>query len=299
VRFPQFDTDSVDAAIDQLSAAGLLMQEGSAVAATDHAIVDAWGRWLPEASFHFSTKNAMYPPNFTADDQMRAILAGGPQPEHYKVMRDKPVATLPPPARPATEFNRVLLERRTHREFGSGGISLDELNELLSMVWGVTGHVDAREFGQLPRKTSPSGGSRHPGEVYVMALEVEGLAPGLYHYNCRDHCLERVRDGATRQRAAQYCVDQAHTGKAAALFLMTAMFRRTMWKYHMARAYRVVTLDAGHLAQTFCLVATAMGLAPFTTAALRDSMVEQDLGIDGINESILYIAGVGRPLADT
>ena len=40
---------------------------------------------------------------------------------------------------------------------------------------------------------------------------------------------------------------------AAALFLMTAVFRRTMWKYHLARAYRVVLLDAGHLCQTFCL----------------------------------------------
>lgn len=35
------------------------------------------------------------------------------------------------------------------------------------------------------------------------------------------------------------------------------------------------------------------GLAPFSTAALRDSLIEEDLGLDGISESVLYVAGVG------
>ena len=74
---------------------------------------------------------------------------------------------------------------------------------------------------------------------------------------------------------------------------MTAVFARTMWKYRRARAYRVVLLETGHLCQTFCLTATRLGLAPFSTAALRDSLIERDLGIDGISESALYVAGVG------
>jgi hypothetical protein len=36
-----------------------------------------------------------------------------------------------------------------------------------------------------------------------------------------------------------------------------------------------------------------LGLAPFCTAALRDTLIERDLGIDGIRESVLYVAGVG------
>jgi hypothetical protein len=38
-----------------------------------------------------------------------------------------------------------------------------------------------------------------------------------------------------------------------------------------------------------------MGLAPFTTAALKDTLIETDLGIDGIAESVLYVTGVGVP----
>jgi hypothetical protein len=59
------------------------------------------------------------------------------------------------------------------------------------------------------------------------------------------------------------------------------------------RAYRTVLLDAGHVCQTFCLVSTWLGLAPFCTMALRDTLIEKDLGLDGIAESVLYIAGVG------
>ena len=125
----------------------------------------------------------------------------------------------------------------------------------------------------------------------------KGLAPGLYHYHPVHHRLETIRKGAMQSRVFRYCAGQKHAKNAAALFLMTAVFERSMWKYHMGRAYRVVTLDAGHLCQTLCLVATWLGLAPFCTAALKDTLIEQDLGIDGIRESVLYVAGVGLPLA--
>jgi hypothetical protein len=60
--------------------------------------------------------------------------------------------------------------------------------------------------------------------------------------------------------------------------------------------YRGILLEAGHLCQTFCLAATWKGLAPFSTIAYQDTQWEKWLGIDGINESLLYIAGAGtRP----
>ena len=75
---------------------------------------------------------------------------------------------------------------------------------------------------------------------------------------------------------------------------MTAVFARPQWKYPASRAYRVVLIDAGHLCQTFCLVATWLGLAPFCTMALADTKIEDDLKIDGVTESIIYTAGSWR-----
>src|SRR5205814_10261930 len=126
-----------------------------------------------------------------------------------------------------------------------------------------------------------------------MALRVKGLKAGLYHYQPATHQLETISTKTSPKKAWLYCARQHFVKNAAALFLMTAVFERTMWKYQNARAYRVVLLDAGHLCQTFCLVATWLGLAPFCTAALKDTLIEKALRIDGIRESILYVAGIG------
>jgi SagB-type dehydrogenase family enzyme len=115
----------------------------------------------------------------------------------------------------------------------------------------------------------------------------------MYHYQAKDNRLARLPAKVSPRMASAYCADQSYFGGAAALFIMTAVFARTMWKYGRARAYRVVLLEAGHLCQTFCLTATRLGLAPFCTAALKDSLIEKDLGLDGISESVVYVAGVG------
>ncbi|GAB3263467.1 nitroreductase family protein [Chitinimonas naiadis] len=293
---PGYAPASIDQAIRELLAQGLLVEEGTPAAGTDQAISRDWAPWLPEASFHFSSKNTAYVNRDSSAELKAASLPESPPPEFHKSLPDAPQLALPARGEARSDFERTLLARRTHRKFSTQALSLAEVAHLLGMCWGVTGHAETPTFGRLPLKTSPSGGARHPVEVYLMALNVEGLAPGIYHYHALAHHLEALPGEASPALAAQYCADQRYTGNAAALFLMTAVFPRTMWKYHKPRAYRVVLLDAGHLAQTFCLLATDMGLAPFCTAALKDTQIEQDLGIDGINESILYVTGVGHPL---
>ena len=196
---------------------------------------------------------------------------------------------------PDSEFIRVLMARKTHRDSRKQKVTLEGRIPAAFSGLGCHGYMHSPVFGKLALKTSPSAGARHPGEVYLMALRVEGLRAGFVSLSSRYHRLEMISTNATREKAWRYCARQNFAKNAAALFLMTAVFRRTMWKYHLPRAYRVVLLDAGHLCQTFCLVATWLGLAPFCTAALKDTLIEEDLGIDGIRESVLYVAGVGVP----
>jgi len=119
---------------------------------------------------------------------------------------------------------------------------------------------------------------------------------GLYHYRADTHELERLSKEATPRQVAKYLPGQSWYGAASALVLLTAVFARTQWRYPFARADRVVLADSGHLCQTFCLTASWLGLAPFCTMALADSVIERDLGIDGVSESVIYAAGFGtRP----
>jgi len=295
-HFAGYTRKSVHCALSQLVRRGLLLLRDSPEAAEDSRLAREWFVWLPEGSFHFSTKDVAYASDNLSLDQLKArgILPKTLPPKFFKTVKGAK-KKLPARAFPDSEFIRVLTARKTHRRFSKQKVTLEAVSQLLSLVWGVTGYVHSPRFGQLLHKTSPSGGARHPGEVYVMALRVEGLSPGLYHYHPSHHCLKTISRNATPDKARLYCACQNYVRNAAALFLMTAVFRRTMWKYRFARAYRVVLLEAGHLCQTFCLVATWLGLAPFCTAALKDTLIEQDLGIDGIRESILYVAGIGLP----
>ena len=294
---PEYSPRSILAGIRGLLDHTFLVRQGTKEADLDTDLDRVWSDWLPHGSFHFGTKDVHFLSRAQAARLFQKFLAESVQPPlvktygkafHIKLTREQHVPG---------EFTRVLMARRTHREFSEEHIPLSVISKLLYYTWGVTETIDARPFGQLFHKTSPSGGARHPGEVYLLAMRIKGLSQGLYHYNGLEHCLERIKSMQTVEKAVNYTAGQEYMRCASALFLMTAVFPRVMWKYRFSRAYRVVLLDAGHLCQTFCLVATWLGLAPFCTAALKDSLIEKDLGLDGIRESVLYVAGVGTPAA--
>ncbi len=295
LQFRSYDQDSVAEELLKLIEAQLLLECESPEWEQDQRLHSSWQPWLPEGGFHFLTKDTAYVGgDWSAEQKMRMLPATAPPPQ-FKQIEGADRIALPVHPVEADSFFETLHRRRTHRSFSKEPIPLDDVSRLLRTTWGVQGHLESRMFGRLPIKTSPSGGARHPGEVYLMSLRVHGLDAGIYHYQSKDHVLEKLSSQATAALARQYCADQPYVAGAAALFIMTAVFPRAMWKYHKPRAYRVVLLDAGHLCQTFCLTATRMGLAPFSTAALKDSLIEQDLGLDGISESVLYVAGVGLP----
>jgi SagB-type dehydrogenase family enzyme len=291
---PEYRPQSIRAGVRELLRNTFLVTEGTPDAKRDADLASVWSAWLPQGSFHFATKDVEYVQ--PSPSLFRRYLAESSQPPLLRRYGNAPRIQLPSQRTADSQFERVLLARKTHRAFSRKQVPLSVISTLLHYTWGVTGRIDAPPFGRLFHKTSPSGGARHPGEVYLLAMRVGGLTQGLYHYNCLHHRLERLCSLQAVKKAVAYTAGQEFVGDASALFIMTAVFPRVLWKYRFARSYRVVLLDAGHLCQTFCLVATWLGLAPFCTAAFEDTLIEADLGLDGIRESALYVAGVGTPL---
>lgn len=292
---------SIRDTLRQLIGHTLLIEEGSAQAREEDNL-NVWNAWGLEARFfHFATKHA-FRLGVPLPDETKfthTLLRKSPQPELVKGYRSAGQIALPGAnASLTSEFPRVLLARRTIRDFGRRRVSLEHLAVLLWLTWGVTGHLRWPGLGKLLLKTSPSGGARHSIEAYFWSLRVKGLPRGVYHYRGDGHFLERLHNGAQSARVVELCAGQEWVRDCAALFVMTAKFPRVMWRYGFSRAYRTVLLEAGHFCQTFCLVATWLGLAPFCTAALVDPEIETDLGLDGATESVVYAAGVGMKKCD-
>ncbi len=290
----EYDPSALRKAIDDLVSHSFLNRSDRKEGRIER-LLSSWKDWNPAAGFlHFSTQNPPYETDYaTLAQDLRRLARRAPMPNPVKRYARAPQTRLPPP-RTRGEFARALLERHTWRRFSRQPLALSDLGTLLGLTWGVREWVSVPGVGRFALKTSPSGGALHPIEAYVLVRRVKDTAPGLYHYDSERHHLELLRRGAASRQITSYLAGQTWFSDAAALILMTAVFPRTQWKYHSPRAYRVVLIEAGHLCQTFCLVATWLGLAPFCTMALAESRIEKDLGIDGVTEGIIYAAGVGR-----
>jgi SagB-type dehydrogenase family enzyme len=123
---------------------------------------------------------------------------------------------------------------------------------------------------------------------------VEGIESGVYHYSVEEHALEQLKTGDFRMDVARAALDQEIAYWASVVFVWTAIFERSKWKYRQ-RAYRYIYLDAGHIAQNVALGAVALGLGGCQVAALYDDEANTLLEVDGIKESTIYMTVVGRP----
>ena len=294
---PAYDRRSIARALSHLIRRSIVERADRSSATIRSSRADAdWAAWHPEPGLlHFSSKDLTYQEFDRSQHALRAQAARRARPPAVKRYARAPSIALPVPFT-GSEFPQVLLARRTWRRFSARAISLEALGALLALASRVQYWADVPGIGTLPLKTYPSGGAQHPLEVYVLARRVGGLAPGLYHYASDVHRLERLKRGASGRQIARYLPSQNWYRSAAALLMITAVFPRAQWKYQSPRAYRAVLTEAGHLCQNLCLTATWLGLAPFCSLALADSVIERDLGIDGVSESVLYAAGVGtRP----
>lgn len=84
-------------------------------------------------------------------------------------------------------------------------------------------------------RCNPSSGNLHPTEAYLVAMGVDGLADGVYHYRADLHGLE------------QRCAFSKSVDPKTPLLLLgfSSLHWREAWKYG-ERAYRYCQLDTGH-----------------------------------------------------
>ena len=212
------------------------------------------------------------------------------KPPVYKTYPSSPLASLPPPKGSSAPLPDILWRRRSVRRFSDEPLSLDALSFLM---WASTGIRESR--GGHDFRTAPSAGALYPIETYLVVNSVEGLEPGLYHYRIEGHALERIREGELGEEIAHAALEQEMCARAPVVFIWTAMFARSRWKYG-DRAYRYVYLDAGHVAANLSLAAVSIGLGSCQIAATFDDEVNKLIEVNGTDESVLYLSVVGRPV---
>ena len=184
----------------------------------------------------------------------------------------------------------AIKERASWRDF-SGSIGIDEVSKVLYYANGFKELADT-DLGILQKTNAPSAGSRHPIELYVILQRIDGVNDGIYHYDNESHLLEELSGSLPEELAGIYN-HQSNLTKANMLIFMTAIHRRTSWKYG-PRAYRFMHLDAGHIGQNVYLISEAMGLGCCAVGGWNEESARSMLKIDGQRELLVYSVVVGK-----
>lgn len=198
-------------------------------------------------------------------------------------------------------IDAVLESRRSRRRFSGDGLSTDELSDLLRYSLGVTEEVGRTdETGDGPTESLrayPSPGAMYPVEPYVVVPTSAGdVDAGIYYYVPEEHAL-RVLDRPEALRDELHDCIRDPTSRSmdfSVLVGLAGAFQRTRMKYG-PRGYRFALQESGHAAQNVLLVAEAMGLAGVPMADFYDERLNEFLGVDGVNESVLYLLCLGKP----
>jgi|SRR3989344_3227076 len=183
-------------------------------------------------------------------------------------------------------FGEVLSKRQSRRSFLNKPISLESVASLLYYSVGLKSLSPPYQGN----RHYPSAGARYPIETYLISLNSD-LEQGLYHYNVRSNSLEVLEKMANFKW--NYYFNQAWIEKAGAIIVLTAEFGRTMRKYGI-RGYRHILVESGHIAQNFYLIAAALDLKICELGEYREKRLDNFLGIDGLNESVIGILVIGR-----
>lgn len=194
---------------------------------------------------------------------------------------------LPPPSLDGgMSLEQTLQQRRSVRAFAAAPLSLPQVAQLLWAAQGVTNPHGLR--------TAPSAGALHALDVYLLALRVDNLAPGLYRYAPAPHTLTPLTRADPRAALAEAVPGQAWMRDAPAVLLVTGVVARMAPKYGV-RAARYVHIETGHAAQNIYLQATALGLATVLVGAFDDDRLHAALGLpDGHAPLALMPVGHAR-----
>ena len=212
------------------------------------------------------------------------------KPATYKTYPSAERVELPTPeVREGPGLWEVLRTRRSVRAYTQDPMSLEDLSQILWATQGLTASA-----GDHGLRTSPSAGALYPIETYLSVNRVENLQPGLYHYDVEKHALEKLKEGDFSAEVKAGALDQQIAERASVVFIWSAVFQRSKWKY-LQRAYRYVFLDAAHIAQNLALAAQGLGLGSCQIGALYDDDLNKLLDFNPEEESVIHMSSVGRP----
>lgn len=143
------------------------------------------------------------------------------------------------------------------RKYIKKKMSFSNLEKLLHNAYYI------EDFGNVLHGTVPSAGGLFPLEVYIMALNVENLERGIYHFDKVAGILTPVRFFNKIDLKRYFPNINNFISTAPVVLFLTCDFENVVKKYG-PRGYRYAYIEAGHVGQNIrnLCAKTDMGSCP-------------------------------------
>lgn len=182
----------------------------------------------------------------------------------------------------------ALKDRRSSRSYSKEPILSQDLSTLLYYSFGVM-NKDKKRF-------YPSAGGRYSLEVYPLIINVKDINPGIYHYYVKNNLLEILpKKRNLKKQALTYFGNESWSKNLSAMLVVSAVFSRTKIKYG-ERGYRHVLTELGSAMQNIYLLCAMLNIGCCPTGAYVDDGFNKIIDIDGTEESVIGVIGLGKKL---
>ncbi len=212
---------------------------------------------------------------------------------------DLPKIALPPGVALDISLGEAILRRRSVSQFTGDSVGLDYLATISRCARGIsdTATTQLQEGGKvnLSFSTISSAGHLYPIDIYFLALNIKGLENGIYHY--LEHQNELIKTGNEKNVSevlATFVTAQntiVHT-RSNYICLFVAHPWKSMSKYGN-RGLRFTLQEIGAISQNIHLANVCLGLGSMDWGGYYENEVNQIMGFDGVNQSVLHIVLAG------
>ena len=196
---------------------------------------------------------------------------------------------------PHDSYEELLDIRRSVRKYNE--VTPMSQEQLAFLLWSAGGIQAVK--GHATLRPTPSGGARHPFELYAAVQNVQGLKEGIYRYVPSEYigekrvAIEYVKPFTDyKNQLSDAVLNQSWAAGASVSIFVSCVPYKSEWRYRDL-SHRVVLIDLGHLGQNLMFSAAAMGLGSCCIAAYDQGLCDAFIGLDGADEYTVYVIPVG------
>ncbi len=204
----------------------------------------------------------------------------------YESLEVYPLPEIDPPEIPALE---AIATSRAEPPHSSTGIDLTDIATICYLAGGITQET-TYQGEQVRFRAASCTGNLHHIELYLVIGDVDGIDPGVYHFDPTKFSLGRLR--ADDHRGVLCEATDNGNEDAPVTVVLTSTWWCNAWKYG-DRTYRHAFWDGGTVIANLLAAAHGSGHRTDVVSAFVDDRVAELIGIAPIEEAPIALVNLG------